>query len=87
MRYSIPANKSVEEIVHGVPPFPLVRESLAKGAEKARWSLSQPHRPRRSSASGPNMPDRVYDGCCRTEVGTKKEQIRLAISGRYDRKK
>ena len=25
MRYSIPANKSVEEIVHGVPPFPLVR--------------------------------------------------------------
>jgi len=88
MRYSIPANKSVEEIVHGVPPFPLVRESLAKGAEKAEMVVV--------SATPAEALQREWTEhglieymtvVAGQEVGTKKEQIRLAMSGRYDPEK
>jgi len=88
MRYSIPANKSVEEIVHGVPPFPLVRESLAKGADKAEMVVV--------SATPAEALQREWTEhglieymtvVAGQEVGTKKEQIRLAMSGRYDPEK
>ncbi|NCA98041.1 MAG: HAD family hydrolase [Clostridia bacterium] len=85
IRYSIPANKSVEEIVHGVPPFPLVRESLAKGAAQAEMVVV--------SATPAEALQREWTEhglieymtvVAGQEVGTKKEQIRAAMSGRYD---
>ncbi|MDD2457395.1 MAG: HAD hydrolase-like protein [Eubacteriales bacterium] len=88
MRYSIPANKSVEEIVHGVPPFPLVRESLVKGAAQAEMVVV--------SATPAEALQREWTEhglieymtvVAGQEVGTKKEQIRLAMSGRYDPEK
>lgn len=83
--YSIPANVSVEQIVRGVPPFPLVRESLAKGAEKAEMvvvSATPAEALNREWAEhGLIQYMTVVAG---QEVGTKKEQIKVAMSGRYD---
>lgn len=85
LRYSIPANLSVEQIVHGVPPFPLVRESLAKGAQAAEMVVV--------SATPAEALQREWTEhglieymtvVAGQEVGTKKEQIRVAMSGRYD---
>lgn len=85
LRYSIPANRSVEEIVHGVPPFPLVRESLAKGAAQAEMVVvsATPAEAllREWTEHGLIEYMTVIAG---QEVGTKKEQIRVAMSGRYD---
>ncbi|MDD2534047.1 MAG: HAD hydrolase-like protein [Eubacteriales bacterium] len=87
-RYSIPANQDVEKIVHGVPPFPLVRESLAKGAQKAEMVVV--------SATPADALQREWTEhglieymtvVAGQEVGTKKEQIRIAMSGRYDPQK
>ncbi len=83
--YSIPANKDVEKIVRGVPPFPLVRESLAKGAQAAEMVVV--------SATPAEALQREWTEhglieymtvVAGQEVGTKKEQIRVAVSGRYD---
>ncbi len=85
LEYSIPANVSVEQIVRGVPPFPLVRESLTKGAEKAEMVVvsATPAEAlyREWTEHGLIQYMTVVAG---QEVGTKKEQIKVAMSGRYD---
>ena len=48
--WSDAVNKTVEDIVHGVPPFPLVRESLEKLNQFADACASARRLPTRSSA-------------------------------------
>jgi phosphoglycolate phosphatase-like HAD superfamily hydrolase len=84
LRWSKAVNQAVEKIVHGVPPFPLVRESLQRLAEVAdivvvsatpgealarEW---QEHEIARYAA--------VIAG---QEAGTKKQLIGWANAGRY----
>ncbi|MBC7188154.1 MAG: HAD hydrolase-like protein [Calditrichaeota bacterium] len=84
LQWSEAVNASVADIVRGVPPFPLVRESLEKLAQHAdimvvsgtpgealerEW---QEHDIARFAA--------IIAG---QEVGSKKEQLRLATEGRY----
>ncbi len=87
-RYSTDANEAVAKIVRGVPPFSLVRESLAKGADMAEMVVV--------SATPAEALDREWGEhgllpymtvVAGQEVGTKTDQIQAAVSGRYDPEK
>ncbi len=88
MAYSVNANIAVEQIVRGVPPFPYVRECLAMGAAAAEMVVvsATPYealeREWGEHGLAPYMT--VIAG---QEVGTKKDQIRVAAGDRYDKEK
>jgi phosphoglycolate phosphatase-like HAD superfamily hydrolase len=81
-------NAVIADMVHGVPPFPHVREALEKVAQKADvivCSATPCEALEREWAEHGIAPYvQVIAG---QEMGSKKEHLALAIEGRYDRDK
>ncbi len=85
MRWSLAVNAAIEDLVEGVPPFPYVRESLAKLAGRADVIVvSQTP----TEALVREWKEHGIDGhvrlICGQELGTKIEHLRLATEGKYD---
>ena len=82
--WSDAVNRTVEDLVHGVPPFPLVRESLAKLNEKAdAMCISQTPvdaLQREWSEQGINQFVKMIAG---QEMGTKTEHLKFAAKDKY----
>jgi phosphoglycolate phosphatase-like HAD superfamily hydrolase len=82
--WSDAVNAAIEDIVHGVPPFPLVRESLEKIGHKAdAMVISQTPTPaleREWSEHGIQKFVKIIAG---QEMGTKTEHIKFAAAGKY----
>ena len=83
-RWSDAVNAAVEDIVHGVPPFPLVCESLEKMNNKAdAMVISQTPADalkREWAEHGIEKDVRIIAG---QEMGTKTEHIKFAAVGKY----
>jgi phosphoglycolate phosphatase-like HAD superfamily hydrolase len=82
--WSIAVNEAIEEMVHGVPPFPLFRESLVRMNE---WAdvivVSQTP----TDALLREWAEHGIDGSVRyiagQELGTKTEHLQCAAGGKY----
>jgi phosphoglycolate phosphatase-like HAD superfamily hydrolase len=85
LNWSIAVNEAVEDIVHGVPPFPLFRESLTRMNELADVIVVS-QTPVKALLR--EWAEHGIDGAVRfiagQELGTKTEHIRFAASGKYD---
>ncbi len=82
--WSDAVNRAVEDIVHGVPPFPLVRECLAAVNEKAdAMCISQTP----ADALKREWSEHGIDGFVKIiagqEMGTKTEHIKFAAASKY----
>ncbi|HUR46665.1 MAG TPA: HAD hydrolase-like protein [Candidatus Saccharimonadales bacterium] len=82
--WSDAVNKAVEDIVHGVPPFPLVRESLEKLNQKAdAMCISQTP----ADALKREWAEHKIDGFVKMiagqEMGTKTEHLKFAAAEKY----
>ncbi len=84
LRWSIAVNQAVQDIVRGVPPFPLFPESLARMTEKADVIVvSQTPTEaldREWAEHGIKEQVKLIAG---QELGTKTEHINLAAGGKY----
>jgi phosphoglycolate phosphatase-like HAD superfamily hydrolase len=85
LQWSTAVNDTVEKIVRGVPPFPFVRESLQKLADKADILVV--------SATPQGALQREWDehdltkyvvAICGQEIGTKKESLEAAAKYKAD---
>ncbi len=77
-------NKSVEEIVYGIPPLPWVKESLAKFNEQADVIVvSQTPGDALNREWAEHDIDRYVRIICGQEFGTKAEHIQFAAGGKY----
>src|SRR5262245_35083553 len=82
--WSDAVNKTIEDIVHGVPPFPLVRDSLAKLNQFAdAMCISQTP----GDALQREWAEHGIDGFVKMiagqEMGTKTEHLKFAAKGKY----
>ena len=86
--WSDAVNAAVEDIVHGVPPFPLVRECLARISNQSdSMCISQTPTPaleREWAEHGLRDSVRIIAG---QEMGTKTEHIKFAAVGKYSPEK
>jgi len=82
--WSVAVNKFIEEMVYGVPPFPLFRESLERMAEKADVIVvsQTPTEALVREWEEHGIAPRVRT-ICGQELGTKTEHIRYAAGGKY----
>ena len=84
LEWSLAVNETVADIVHGVPPFPLVRESLEKLSEKADIIVcsATPNEALRREWQEHDIAKytRIIAG---QEMGSKAEHIHLASNGKY----
>ena len=84
LEWSLAVNETVADIVHGVPPFPLVRESLEKLSEKADIIVcsATPNEALRREWQEHDIAKytRTIAG---QEMGSKAEHIHLASNGKY----
>ena len=82
--WSDAVNATVEELVHGVPPFPLVRESLEKLNQRAdAMCISQTPGEalkREWSEHGIDPYVKIIAG---QEMGTKTDHLQFAAKGKY----
>jgi phosphoglycolate phosphatase-like HAD superfamily hydrolase len=83
-RWSDAVNASVEDIVHGVPPFPLVRESLEKLTQSAdAMCISQTP----ADALKREWAEHELDGFVKIiagqEMGTKTEHLKFGAAAKY----
>ncbi len=82
--WSDAVNRTVEDIVHGVPPFPLVRETLVKltGFADAMCISQTP-----ADALKREWSEHSIDGFVQMiagqEMGTKTEHLKFAATGKY----
>jgi phosphoglycolate phosphatase-like HAD superfamily hydrolase len=82
--WSIAVNKSIGEMVYGIPPFPNVRESLAKFHERADvLVVSQTPGEALNREWAEHGIDQYVNMICGQEYGTKTEHIRYAAQGKY----
>lgn len=86
--WSDAVNAAVEDIVHGVPPFPLVRESLEKINQKAdAMCISQTP----ADALKREWAEHNIDGFVKIiagqEMGTKTEHLKFAAASKYPKEK
>ncbi|UCF36344.1 MAG: HAD hydrolase-like protein [Acidobacteriota bacterium] len=88
LRWSVAVNEAIAEMVYGVPPFPLVRESLEKLSDWADvivCSATPLEALRREwEEHGIAKFTRVIAG---QEMGSKAEHLKLATDGKYDKAK
>jgi phosphoglycolate phosphatase-like HAD superfamily hydrolase len=82
--WSIAVNRAIEEMVFGVPPFPLFRESLLRMSERADVGVvSQTP----TEALAREWTEHGLDSLVRfiagQEMGTKTEHLRFASAGKY----
>jgi len=84
MTWSNAVNAAIEDLVHGVPPFPLFRESLLKMNEKAgTLVVSQtPGEALQREWAEHNLAGHVR-AIAGQELGTKTEHIKMAAVGKY----
>lgn len=85
LKWSLDVNETVTDIVHDVPPFPLVKESLIKINEKAD-AIVVSQTP--VEALEREWKEHNIDGFVRIiagqEYGTKTEHLKYAAKGKYD---
>lgn len=79
LKWSLAVNASVAEIVRGVPPFPMVRESLAKLAERADLLVCSATPTPTLEAEWDEHGIRPYvSAICGQEAGNKIETLKSA---------
>ncbi len=85
LEWSQAVNATVGRFVHGVPPFPFVRESLAKltGAADAIVVSATPGEALTREWTEHDISQYV-EMICGQEMGSKKEHIQYAAGGKYD---
>ncbi len=85
LEWSTAVNATVADVVHGVPPFPYVRESLEKLQEKADV-LVVSATPCEALAREweEHGIDRYVSVIAGQEMGKKAEHLKLASGGRYE---
>jgi phosphoglycolate phosphatase-like HAD superfamily hydrolase len=84
LEWSRAVNAAIEDMVHGVPPFPLVRECLAELAARADVivvSQTPGEALRREWVE--HKIDRYVKLIAGQEMGTKAEHLKFAASGKY----
>jgi phosphoglycolate phosphatase-like HAD superfamily hydrolase len=82
--WSDAVNKAVEDIVHGVPPFPLVRESLAKLNHRAdAMCISQTPGDALKREWAEHGIDQFVQIIAGQEMGTKTEHLKFAAKDKY----
>ena len=82
--WSDAVNKTVEDIVHGVPPFPLVRESLEKLNKLAdAMCISQTPGDALQREWAEHGIDKFVKIIAGQEMGTKTEHIKFAAKEKY----
>src|SRR6266487_2638926 len=83
-RWSDAVNAQIEDIVKGVPPFPLVRECLAKINEKAdAMCISQTPAEALKREWAEHGLDKFVKIIAGQEMGTKGEHIKFAAKDKY----
>ncbi len=83
-RWSDAVNAQVEDIVHGVPPFPLVRETLEKINHQAdAMCISQTPADALKREWSEHGIDTFVKMIAGQEMGTKTEHIKFAAKGKY----
>ena len=84
LKWSLAVNETIGETVHGVPPFPLVKESLQKLVEKADAIVvsATPDEAlvREWAEHGIDKYPAIIAG---QEMGTKREHLELTAKGKY----
>ena len=84
LEWSVAVNASIADMVHGVPPFPFVRESLDKLQGQADMIVCSATP---NEALNKEWQEHSIDGytkaICGQEVGTKKESLGQAASHGY----
>jgi phosphoglycolate phosphatase-like HAD superfamily hydrolase len=84
MEWSKAVNRSVEEIVFGLPPFPFVRESMALLRQNAdAIVVSQTPTDALVREWREHNLDALVRMIAGQELGTKKQHLKLATEGRY----
>jgi len=82
--WSDAVNASIEDIVHGVPPFPLVRESLQKLTQHAdAMVISQTPTPALEREWAEHGIEKFVQLIAGQELGTKTEHLKYTAAGRY----
>ena len=82
--WSDAVNAAVEEIVYGVPPFPLVRESLERiGPHADAMVISQTPTPALEREWGEHDLTKFVGMIAGQEMGTKTEHLKFAAAGKY----
>jgi phosphoglycolate phosphatase-like HAD superfamily hydrolase len=82
--WSDAVNKQIEDIVHGVPPFPLVCESLEKLTQKAdAMVISQTPADALTREWAENCIEQHVKIIAGQEMGTKTEHLKFAAVGKY----
>lgn len=88
LKFSLAVNETIGRIVHDVPPFPLVRESLLKITEKAdAVVVSQTPYEALKREWEEHRIDSFTRLIAGQEMGTKTEHIAFAAGGKYPREK
>jgi phosphoglycolate phosphatase-like HAD superfamily hydrolase len=86
--WSDAVNRAVEDIVHGVPPFPLVQQTLEKLNLRAdAMCISQTPADALKREWSEHRIDSFVKMIAGQEMGTKTEHIKFATAGKYDPKK
>jgi len=82
--WSDAVNKAIEDIVHGVPPFPLVRESLEKLNRFAdAMCISQTPADALKREWAEHGIDKLVKMIAGQEMGTKTEHLKFAAKDKY----
>ena len=84
LEWSLQVNRDIEEMVHGMPPFPGVKESLVKLNERAdALVVSQTPVEALEREWQENGIEGFVRMICGQEYGTKTEHLALAAKGKY----
>ena len=88
LAWSDAANAAIEDMVHGVPPYPYVRESIRRLPESADVIVcsSTPLEALQREWAEHDLA-RYVAMICGQEHGSKKEHLRYAAGGKYDPQK
>jgi len=87
-RWSDAVNHAIEDIVKGVPPFPLVRESLEKLQQNAdAMCISQTPADALKREWAEHDIDRFVQMIAGQEMGTKTEHLKFAAKDKYPAQK
>jgi len=83
--WSDAVNHAIEDIVHGVPPFPLVRECLQRiSTQSDAMCISQTPTPALEREWAEHGIGRFVKIIAGQEMGTKTEHIKFAAVGKYE---
>jgi phosphoglycolate phosphatase-like HAD superfamily hydrolase len=84
LRWSTAINESVAEMVHNIPPYPFMKESLVKLSEKAdAMVVSSTPVEALQREWGENDMDQYVRVIGGQEHGSKKEHLKYAAKGKY----